>query len=382
MIKKIEIYFIIILFACCFISCSKLNAESKTYQIVYLDTLSFVAANSCYEYLNTNGINNFVSISNKSNGRKDKIAKSIFFKINPKLKSDVTFLVNENNITLTAKDSKSLAWLGFQFLKKQSIEDSNINSDDLPPSIIEFEKLKDFSFSFKYREPYFQPNLNEINSHKLGTHNLENEWAIWGHNVARLFKQKNTPIDCFSLVGTERNKEQFCFSSENTFKLISNYIIDNFGKGSNTNKNNFTIAPSDNEIVCSCNKCKSIGNTKTNAAPAVLSLIERLAKKYPNHSFFTIDYSSVSAIKRKKLPKNTGVFISSIDFIMKPTFHESKAKELKEFESKIENWKKLTNSIYVWDYSVNFDDYLTPFPNLFYSQKQFQYYKCGGYSIS
>ncbi len=35
----------------------------------------------------------------------------------------------------------------------------------------------------------------------------------------------------------------------------------------------------------------------------------------------------------------------------------------KEFVKAMEGWSKITNNIFVWDYGINFDNYLAPFPN-------------------
>jgi hypothetical protein len=47
----------------------------------------------------------------------------------------------------------------------------------------------------------------------------------------------------------------------------------------------------------------------------------------------------------------------------------------REFLKAIEGWSKISNNIYVWDYGINFDNYLSPFPNFPILQKNIQIFK-------
>ena len=65
--------------------------------------------------------------------------------------------------------------------------------------------------------------------------------------------------------------------------------------------------------------------------------------------------------------------ISTINYANAVPFKNSKN------ESKITNlvhsWKKVTNRIYIWDYAVNFDNYLDLYPTLKISQENLIFYK-------
>lgn len=46
----------------------------------------------------------------------------------------------------------------------------------------------------------------------------------------------------------------------------------------------------------------------------------------------------------------------------------------------LNQWKKVTKNIYIWDYINNFDDYLTPFPILKIAQQRLRFFKQNGAS--
>jgi hypothetical protein len=102
--------------------------------------------------------------------------------------------------------------------------------------------------------------------------------------------------------------------------------------------------------------------------------VNKLATRFPNHQFFTIDYLSVKTPPSAQMPKNTGILVSSIDIPRKAKI-DSNNPAIKAFESKVESWHKICPSVYVWDYISNFDDYLTPFATLSVCKSNFEFYK-------
>ena len=121
-----------------------------------------------------------------------------------------------------------------------------------------------------------------------------------------------------------------------------------------------------------------MGNTEKNATPAVTELILRLSQHFPKHTFFTTSYLTTQQVTDKQLPPNVGVIVSAIDYPLRRT--DGKDEQDKKFAEQLDNWKKVTNNIYIWDYINNFDDYLTPFPILKIAQQRLQLFKQHGAS--
>ena len=292
--------------------------------------------------------------------------------LDTKLESDYVILKEENNLTLKANSKKTLYWLFYQYFKELSEVDGRVIATDLPPAIVSFKSSKVGNFAFNYREPYLQPNLVEDYNTIINTNNVENDWGIWGHQLFNLIN-KNPNDDCYSVIDGMLNKNQLCFSNPATYSFLENYIIDNFGTSSSIQQK-FVISPADNNLVCMCSKCAALGNKKGDASFSVLDLLKKMANRFPNYQFFTIDYLSVHTPPSVQLPKNTGIIISSIDLPRKVTIDLNNS-FVKEFRSKVDQWKNVCSTVYVWDYVSNFDDYLTPFPTLLVCQTNFNFYK-------
>ena len=222
---------------------------------------------------------------------------------------------------------------------------------------------------FEYREIYL-PERNTEEAKLLKLNNVDNDWGIWGHHM-NVVLPKNPSNAVFATIGGRANTDQFCFSSDRLYNYIVDYIDDHFG----TNKTHrFAILPNDNDIVCQCKECVDKGCTSRNASPAVLSMIERLAQRFPKHIFFTSYYLTTSSLPKKPMPENTGVLISAFDYPISAKY----SPEEMSFEKLLMKWKQVTSRIYIWDYINNFDDYFTPCPIFSAMQRRFQLYAKSG----
>lgn len=232
---------------------------------------------------------------------------------------------------------------------------------------------KSSNFSFNFRDTYF-PMLSNTPEFKTEYHNmpLDETWGLWGHNLPKwvpFYIQPNSSI--YALVNDERNTEQFCFSSEE----LKEIIIKNIKERKKT-YTYYMIAPNDNALVCQCDKCLTAGNTKTDASPAVFHLLQELAEEFPKQKFFTTAYISTKKPPQTRQPENVGIFFSTIDYQEgKPysTLHEAE-----ELISSLQKWKKKVPEIYVWEYALNYDNYLDFYPNLKILQENLRFLKKNG----
>lgn len=291
------------------------------------------------------------------------------------LEFDYDIDCNTKVLTLKARNDEVMIWLLHQLMEELSTNDERFTADNLPPAILNFHNRKD-NFNFQYRDPHFSPNLYNLESASiLGTHSVDRDWGIWGHNLSKiLIPDKNHAV--YAKQSGRYTEKQFCFSGDEIYKQLLTYIDNNFGDGS-VDSQRFMIMPNDNSIVCDCDLCKANGNTKTNSTPSVSVLIAKLATHYPHHYFFSSAYLSTMSVPETKWPKNAGVIISTIE-LPKGIELDKNDEKVKDFIKKTEQWKKQTDNIYIWDYAANFDDYLTPIPILYSLKKQLQFYQSIG----
>lgn len=309
-----------------------------------------------------------------SEKKQDKTVKNIRFEFAPDLNSDYRIEHLPSQLTVRVRDKRTALWIIYQLIENIGLIDKRFNTNDLPPKTIDFES-KVGNFDFHYREPYFAPNLEPEYASLIGTNNVEMDWGIWGHNLTKIIEDRGNET-IYALVNGKRHKEQLCFSSEEILKQTKEYIVDNFGDGSDGYKVRLMIMPADNNLVCTCPNCLEAGNTPTYATPAVQDLIRRLAELFPNHCFFTSAYLSTLSPPKYQFPKNGGVFFSTMDLPKGISLNDQAS--IKNFMKQLDDWRNITPNIYLWDYGSNFDDYLTPLPMLLGLQAQLQSFKKEG----
>lgn len=223
----------------------------------------------------------------------------------------------------------------------------------------------------------YTPSNTEQMQADMHTNHPDYDWGVWGHNLKKIVGDDTTD-DMFAVIDGKRNRKQFCFSSMALYKKVREYILDQFGWGTDDYSERISIMPMDNKLACTCPDCTALGNTAVNATPAVTAFVERLAKEFTRHHFFTSAYHTTYAPPSKRLAKNVGVFVSSIKLPMRVDFTRNGG--YNDFVSNVKAWRNKCSRVYVWDYERNFDDYLSPFPCLLAMQARFKLYRSLGVS--
>lgn len=288
------------------------------------------------------------------------------------LRADFSVERERRGVRLTARDGRRMLWLQYQLMKSLADEDPRIEASDLPPATV---GLRDTSgrFAFAFRGLYTPAAHDADRAGILASDDAETGWGLWGHQLGRVLA--DGPEAVYALVGGERYDGQFCFSSEETYSRIEAYIADNFGEG-DTASLRFVIAPADDDAICGCAACSAAGNTAKSATPAVVRLLTRLAGRFPHHKFFTLGYLSTLEPPPVAMPANAGVIVSAMDLpFAADAFRSPRGKK---FAGRLDRWKNVAGTVYVWDYIQNFDDYLTPFPVLERMAERLRFYRDRG----
>ena len=310
----------------------------------------------------------------RSNGL-NKNYNYILLRVNPTQKDNFCVYRKGGNITIQGSSQQNLFYAVADFFKRHTglNYQKSLETNTIFNSEIEVSERFNYCSSptFEYREPYYSSNFEPEFRTWNKTSYLELEWGIWGHNLPKILKDYQLPETVYAKVGNKRVKNQFCFTSENLYNYINKSVKNIYDSDHALNK--FMILPNDNAIVCSRNNCKAAGNTKTDAAPAVFSFLNKLAKDNNKSTFFTTAYITVKDVPKFDAESNTGIFYSTID-IQKGIPLEN-SKDFKKFESDITKWHNYVNNVYIWDYTVNFDNYFDIYPVIATTQQNLKTYK-------
>ncbi len=308
--------------------------------------------------------------------------KTLLKKIN-RLKVRDAFLIKSSgkNVYLAGKNDKADVYAIYTFMKKALGCRMFYFSDYYIPrkkEIVVPEIDKIYTPAFDLRK-YFKTRPNTIaymHWHKL---NDLDDWGLFVHAFNKLVppeKYFSKHPEYFALVGGRRLMDgQLCLSNPEVIKVLE----ENLRKAmeAHPDKKYWSVSQNDCYNYCQCENCKKLYKKYGSVSGAYIQMANELAKKFPDKVISTLAYQFTrSAPKNIKPLPNVNVMLCSIECDRSKPLADNPAD--KGFVKDLDDWTKLTQNIFIWDYVVQFKNYLTPFPNLQVLQPNLQLFRRKG----
>ena len=189
----------------------------------------------------------------------------------------------------------------------------------------------------------------------------------WVHTFDRILPSakygKDHP-EYFSFINGIRRPgaaSQWCLSNPDVFEIVCQKIDSIFK--ANPDRKMISISQNDgNNTNCSCEKCKAIDQEEGSPSGSIIRFLNKLAARFPDKEFSTLAYLfSVAPPKHVKPLPNVNIMLCDIDCYREVSLTENPSG--KTFMKNMEGWAKISDNIFDWDYGINFDNYISPFPN-------------------
>lgn len=166
---------------------------------------------------------------------------------------------------------------------------------------------------------------------------------------------------------------QWCLSNPEVFEIVAQRVDSIFKV--NPDKHIMSVSQNDgNYTNCTCDACKAIDDYEGALSGSIITFLNKLAARFPDKEFSTLAYLyTMNPPKRVKPLPNVNIMLCDIDCDREVTLTENASG--KKFVKAMEGWSKITNNIFVWDYGINFDNYLAPFPNFHILQDNIRLFK-------
>jgi hypothetical protein len=168
---------------------------------------------------------------------------------------------------------------------------------------------------------------------------------------------------------------QLCLTNE----AVMNLMIQGVKRTARENPDARIISVSQNDWYnpCQCSSCRAIDEEEGSHSGTLIRFVNRVAEaveaEFSNLAIDTLAYQYTRKAPKTVRPRhNVIVRLCSIEccfshplehcheqpsFKKRPKYGDSFAQDLQE-------WAKISNRLYVWDYVTNFSNYVMPFPNL------------------
>jgi hypothetical protein len=242
-------------------------------------------------------------------------------------------------------------------------------------STIKLSSIRDLQNpQMSFRQVYYPDQYDEEyrDWHKL--HLLEDEWGLWGHTFDKLVPAsryfKDHP-EYYALVNGERKPVQLCLSNKDVYEILSNALAQQIEE--HPEKKIWSVSQNDGLGFCTCGACTKTDNKYGGPQGSIVNFVNKVARRFPDRIIATLAYLySKHPPKNLKPLNNVTILLSSIDV--------NRAKPIEtdprtvSFRNDVKGWSVLTNRLMVWDYVVQFTNYVSPFPNLNTLQANMKYF--------
>ncbi|MSU58912.1 MAG: DUF4838 domain-containing protein [Pedosphaera sp.] len=131
--------------------------------------------------------------------------------------------------------------------------------------------------------------------------------------------------------------------------------------------NIISVSQNDHAGACECERCAAVDEREGSHAGSLLELVnyvaERIEPEFPNVMVDTLAYQYTRKAPKTLRPRrNVIIRLCSIECnFARPLEDASNAL----FARDIRDWHRLTDRLYIWDYTTDFSHYLLPFPNYY-----------------
>lgn len=285
--------------------------------------------------------------------------------------------IQEEGIFLCGNDGKADLYAVNTFLEehmgcvKLSATEDHIPQIEHPQFETEFKKYEP---AFQFRRILFkgQKDLAYREWYKLDE---LDDWGMFVHTFRHLIspeKYYQEHPEYFSLVNGRRLQDaQLCLSNPEVIDLL----IQNLGveMKKKPNKNIWSVSQNDAYNYCECKNCQKLYDHYEAYSGAYIEMSNKIAQAYPDKQISTLAYQYTrEAPKNIKPLPNVNIMFCSIECNRSmPLVDDPRSKS---FVKDMKDWSDLTSNIFMWDYVVQFKNYLCPFPNFPVLQSNIQFF--------
>lgn len=233
--------------------------------------------------------------------------------------------------------------------------------------------------AFDYREAYLPASFqsNYANWHRLdNVFDRKKAWGMYVHTFDDMVPAENY-FDEHPEYFSEQNGHripngQLCLAQPEVKNIIVRELKKRIQEYPEARY--WSVSQNDNYNQCQCEKCQALNKKYGGPSGTLLHFVNDIAREFPDKTISTLAYQYSRQAPKNILPENNvNIMLCSIECNRsRPIATDPKSAG---FRKDVEEWSALTSNIYLWDYVVQFRNYISPFPNLHVLQPNIQFFR-------
>ena len=309
------------------------------------------------------------------------------YRIDYKSLTEDGFLIktDSSRLIITGGSNKGTLYGVYSFLEKYlqcRMYSPKVKSIPEQKRII-IDKINDLQVpKIGFRDTHYRSTWDEeyTDWHKLD-HDPSGErtdWGMWVHTFNELVPPKmyyQTHPEYFSLVKGKRLPTQLCLSNPAVLEITVQNLRKEFAR--NPTAKYWSVSQNDNRDYCTCDNCKALDDREGSPSGSIINFANQVADQFPDKMISTLAYEyGRHAPKTLKPRDNVNIMLCSIEAYRHKAIKEDTASA--EFVKDVQDWGKIAKDIIVWDYVIQFNHLISPFPNLHVLQPNIQFFAENG----
>ncbi|MBQ2015715.1 MAG: DUF4838 domain-containing protein, partial [Clostridia bacterium] len=205
------------------------------------------------------------------------------------------------------------------------------------------------------------------------------------HTLSTVFcaadKYYESHPEYFALHNGDRVPSQLCLTNDEVYDIVLEEVFDVLQSEKydpDADLQIISLSQADNMDFCECDRCKALDDANGSHAGSMITFVNKIAnavkaKGYDNVAFDTLAYTySRKAPSQVRPEDNVIVTLCTFECCFSHALDDASCPSNKELMDDLEDWSKICDRLYVWDYTTNFAYTLGIFPDFNVLQKNIQ----------
>src|SRR4030095_4513165 len=204
------------------------------------------------------------------------------------------------------------------------------------------------------------------------------DWGMWVHTFNELVPPQvyySSHPEYFAMVKGKRLPTQLCLSNPEVLQITTQNLRKKIAM--NPAAKYWSVSQNDNRDYCTCDACKRLDAREGSPSGSIINFVNQVADQFPDKMISTLAYEYGRHAPQSLKPReNVNIMLCSIEAYRNKPIKEDPASA--DFVKDVEDWGKIAKDIIVWDYVIQFNHLLSPFPNLHVLQPNLQFFAENG----
>ncbi|MFM2135994.1 MAG: hypothetical protein RL021_1394 [Bacteroidota bacterium] len=198
---------------------------------------------------------------------------------------------------------------------------------------------------------------------------ISDDWrdGDWNGYYVHTFKRLVPPQkyftshpEYFGLINGERKEyAQLCLTNPDVLERVIDTLRQEMALHPSVKY--WSVSPNDDFEYCRCSACAAVDSAEGSPCGLLLRFVNKVAEAFPEKTITTLAYSYTrKAPKITRPAKNVMITLCSIELDRKEAIEKEPGSA--GFVQDLRDWHAICDNLMIWDYEVQFTNYISPFP--------------------